>query len=81
MSDVEGGKLGAGTQEDAVKVEFGDFKGSSLGADVARKAKAVAANGDARAVGIEFFGVDFANHFGVSDFFATASEDIFEADE
>ena len=57
------------------------FKGSSWGADVAVKANAVAANGDARAVGIVFFGAYFANPFGVSDFFAAVGRDIFEADE
>ena len=35
--DVEEGELGAGTREDAVKDEFGEFKGSSWGADVAGK--------------------------------------------
>ena len=41
----------------------------------------VAANGDARAVGIALFRADFANHFGVSDFFSAVGRDIFEADE
>ena len=41
----------------------------------------VAADGDARAVGITLFWADFANHFGVSDFFSAFGEDIFEADE
>ena len=40
-----------------------------------------AADGDARAVGILFFWAEFANHFGVSDFFAAVGRDIFEADE
>ena len=53
---VEGGKLGAGMREDAVKDEFGEFKGSSWGADVAGKANEVAADGDARAVVIVFWG-------------------------
>ena len=55
VADVEGGKLGAGTQEDAVEDEFGEFKGSSWGANIAGKANAVAADVDARAVGICFF--------------------------
>ena len=81
VSDVEGGELGAGTQEDAVEDEFGEFKGSSWGDDISKKANAVAANGDARAVGVLLFEADFANHFGVSDFFAAVGRDIFEADE
>ena len=81
VADVEGGKLGAGTREESVEDEFGEFKGSSWGSDISGKANAVAADGDARAVGILFFGADFANHFGVSDFFAAAGGDIFEADE
>ena len=78
---VEGGELGSGTREDAVEDEFGEFKGSSWGADIARKANEVAADGDVRAVGVLIFEADFANHFGVSDFFATVGRDIFEADE
>ena len=81
VADVKGGELGAGTREDAVKDEFGEFKGSSWDADVSGKANVVATDGDARAVGIGFFGADFSNHFGVSDFFAAVCGDIFEADE
>ena len=40
-----------------------------------------AADGDARAVGIALFRADFANHFGVSDFFLAVGRDIFKADE
>ena len=32
-------------------------------------------------LGSFFFEADFANHFGVSDFFAAVGGDIFEADE
>ena len=56
FADVEEGKLGAGTQEYAVKDDFGEFKGSSSGADVSRKANAHAADGDVRAVEIGFLG-------------------------
>ena len=41
----------------------------------------VAADGDAHAVGIALLRADFANHFGVSDFFLSVGGDIFEADE
>ena len=41
----------------------------------------IAANGDARAVGIALFLADLANHFGVSDFFSAVGGDIFKADE
>ena len=41
----------------------------------------VAADGDARAVGIDLLRADLANHFGVSDLFSAFSGDIFEADE
>ena len=81
VANVEGGELGAGTQEEAVKDEFGEFKGRSWGADVSGKENAVAADGDAHAVGIVFFGEDFANQFGVSYFFAAVCEDIFKADD
>ena len=81
VADVKGGKIGAGTLEEAVKDKFGEFKGSSWGAEISGKANAVAVNGDARAVGIVFFGADFANHFGVNDFFAAVGGDILEADE
>ena len=81
VTDVEGGELGAWKREDAVKDKFGKFKGSSWGADVSRKANAVAADGDARLVGIGFFGADFADHFGVSDLFAEVCGDIFEANK
>ena len=81
VANVEGGKLGAGTQEDAVKEEFGKFKGSSWGAYVSGKSNAVATDGDARAVRIGFLGADFANQFGVSDFFVAVGMDIFKSDE
>ena len=81
VADVEGDKLGSGTREDAVEDEFGEFKGSSWDADIAGKANTVAADGDARAVGILFFGAKFANNFGVSDLFAAVGGDIFKADE
>ena len=45
------------------------------------KSNAVATNGDTRAVGVDFFGADFVDHFGVSDFFAVVCGDIFEADD
>ena len=45
------------------------------------KGNTVAADGDARAVGIAILWADLANHFGVSDFFSSVGGDIFEADE
>ena len=78
---IQCGELGAGAREDAVKEELGKFKGCSRGADVSGKGDAVAANGDARAVGIALFWADLANHFGVSDFFSVVGGDIFEADK
>ena len=41
----------------------------------------IAANGDARAVGISLLWADLANHFGVSDLFSAVGGDIFEEDE
>ena len=41
----------------------------------------IAANGDARAVGIALLWAELANHFGVSDFFSLVGGDIFKADE
>ena len=41
----------------------------------------IAANGDARAVGIVLLWAYLANHFGVSDFLSAVGGDIFEADE
>ena len=81
VADVEGGKLCAGTREDAVEEEFGQFKGISWGANISEKENVVAADRDAHAVGILFFREDFENHFGVSDFFAAVGGDIFEAGE
>ena len=56
FADVKGGELGARKREDAVEDEFGEFKGSSWGSDIARKANAITADGDTRAVGIGFSG-------------------------
>ena len=81
VADVEGGELGSGAREDAVEDKSGKFKGSSLGANIARKANVVAADGDVRAVRVLLFRAGFANHFGVSDFFAAVDSDIFEVDE
>ena len=41
----------------------------------------VAADGDAREVGIALFWSDLANHFGVSDLCSAVGRDIFESDE
>ena len=41
----------------------------------------VAADADVLAVGVYLFRADFANHFGVSDFFLAVGRDILEADE
>ena len=41
----------------------------------------IAADGDARAVGIALLWANLANHFGVNDLFSVVGGDIFEADE
>ena len=41
----------------------------------------IAANGDARVVGIALLWSDLANHFCVSDLFSAVGGGIFEADE
>ena len=41
----------------------------------------IAADGDARAVGIALLWAYLANHFGVSDFLSAFGGDIFKADE
>ena len=51
------------------------------GADVADKGGVIAADCDARAVGIALLWADLVNHFGVSDFLSVVGGDIFEADE
>ena len=68
VANVKRGKLGAGSQEDAVENELGKFKGCCRGANVSGKGDAISSNGDARAVGIALLWVDLANHFGVNDF-------------
>ena len=70
VTDVEGDEFGASTREDAVDHELDKFEWGGFGADVAWVADVVASNGDASAVGMGFFGTDFTNNLGVSDFFA-----------
>ena len=76
VTDVEGDEFGTLAREDAVDHEFDKFERSGLGADVASVADAVAADGDTSAVGIGFFGTDFANNLGVGDFFAAVGGDV-----
>ena len=51
-----------------------------FGANVARVAYAVASNGDASAVGIRFFGRDFADNLGVSYFLVDVGRDSLVVD-
>ena len=78
---IKCGELGAGAREDTVEDELGKFKGCSRGADVADKGGVIAADCDARAVGVALLWADLANHFGVSDFFSAVGGDVFETDE
>ena len=78
---IKCGELGAGAREDAVEDELGKFKLYSRGSDVAGKVDAIAADGDAHAVGIALLLVELANHFGVSYLFSAVNGDIFKADE
>ena len=74
--DVEGYESGAFERDDAIDHEIDKFEWGGFGADVAGVADTVAADGDASAVGIGFFGTDFANDLGVSDFFAAVGRDV-----
>ena len=58
-----------GLERTLLKMSLASSSDAVGGADVAGKGDAVAADGDARAVGIALFWTDLANHFGVSDFF------------
>ena len=62
VANIKRGELGAGAREDVVENELGKFKGCCRGADVAGKGDAIAADGDARAVGIALLWADLANH-------------------
>ena len=68
VANVKCGELGAGARKDAVENELGKFKGCCRGAKISGKGDAIAANGDARAVGIALLWADLVKHFGVSDF-------------
>ena len=77
--NIKRGELGAGAQEDDVEDKLGKFKGCCRGADVDGKGDVIAADGDARAVGIALLWEGLSNHFGVSDLFSAVGRDIFKA--
>ena len=58
IGNIKAGKLGTGTRENTVDNSLDEFKGSSVGADIAWITDAVATNGDSCLVGFSFLGPD-----------------------
>ena len=65
----------------SMKLASNEFKGASVGADIAWIADAVTTNGDACSVGLGFLGTNKTHHLGVDDFFASVRRDVIKIDD
>ncbi len=62
--------------EDTVEEEFDEFKGCGVGANVARIANPVSADGDTGSVRIILLWADFTDHHGMTDLLALVEGDV-----
>ena len=72
---VNGAEPSALPGEDTVEEEFDEFKGCGVGANVARIANPVSADGDTGSVRIIFLWADFTDHHGMTDLLALVEGD------
>jgi hypothetical protein len=78
---VNGAEPSALPGEDTVEEEFDEFKGCGVGANVARIANPVSADGDTGSVRIILLWADFTDHHGMTDLLALVEGDVLEVDE
>jgi hypothetical protein len=78
---VNGAEPSALPGEDTVEEEFDEFKGCGVGANVARIANPVSADGDTGSVRIVLLWADFTDHHGMTDLLALVEGDVLEVDE
>ena len=76
VGDIKRDKLGVFLREGAIYDRLDKIQGSSFGTNLTKVADAIAADGDAGAIGIGFFRADETDHFGVGDLFATLLWDV-----
>ena len=69
-------KIGVFSREGATYDKLDEIQGSSFGTNVTRVADAIAADGDAGAIGVGFFRADKTDHFGVGDLFTPILWDV-----
>ncbi len=79
--EVDGAEASTFSGEDTVEEELDEFKRGLVGADIARIADSVAANGDMGAVWVILFRMNLADDHGVVDLLALVGRDVLVVNE
>jgi hypothetical protein len=79
--EVYGAEMCAWARKHAVEKKLDKFKGRGVGSHVTQKADAIAANGDAGAIGIILFWPHFTYHHGVAEFLLFMDQDVVVVDK